>query len=1105
MMVTFISQCQKNALKKTRRVLDAFADRIGDNTWQTVITEDGLAVVKKMLRQTASKNTAVACHWIRSRARSEFIWAVGNKGMFNEMGIVPVNSTQKEMKMKESNWHYLPLINVCTALAALLHDWGKASLCFQNKLSAHKAMSDPLRHEWVSCLLLNAFIDDADNDEQWLKRLIDGEVNEEKLKQFLTKNATKKPLKNLPPLASLVAWLILTHHKLPTLSKVICEEKWRDEACNSLSQANKWFESFWGYDNPHSEIKLTDCFNFPHGLLSESEQWLKQIKKWAAKAIAEKSLLAASMENGVWRVVLHHARLSLMLGDHLYSSKPADQNWKSSLTIYANTDSQTSQLKQKLDEHLCGVAKQALNAAHWLPAFERELPFADSTKSLKEKSPKEFAWQDKIVTQIGRWREIELDQKTDAQFGFFTVNMASTGCGKTFANAKIMRSLSRDANNLRYILALGLRTLTIQTGDEYKQRIGLDDTELAVLIGSKAVMDLHKAHQGDDVEKTTQEEFGSESAESLMDGELRYNCDIPVEGLATVLTTNKDRQFLYAPVLVCTIDHIMAATETTRGGRYILPCLRLMSSDLVIDEIDDFDGGDLIAIARLVHLAGMLGRKVMISSATIPPDLALGYFHAYQQGWQLFAKSREMPFKVGCAWVDEFSAQVESISMLATTQGEMSFDSYHQKFIDKRVKNLSRQIAKRKAQITPIKESGERAPNSLQNAFFETVQEAVIQKHLEHHQIDPNTNTKVSFGVVRVANIPPCVALAEYLMMADWPNDIEVKVMVYHSQQVLLMRSVQEKHLDEVLKRKDPLAVFAHPHIKLQLATTTAPNVIYILVATPVEEVGRDHDFDWAVVEPSSYRSIIQLAGRVLRHRNIEPTLPNMVLMEYNLKGIQQRNVPAIDRKAVFCRPGYESDALPLSSHRLNDLLDEALIGERINAVPRISRSTILDPNYRLADLEHQAIANLLTQFTTKGPETLEGWLRHCWWLTALPQQLNRFRDSRPKQILYLVPQNADDPASKFVFMEKDQKGKLSKAEQLQNIRHKDDAAPNSRFWLQRDYHTILQATAQSFGISEEKTASRFGEISIPLNEDGQKKFSYSPQLGLTEVKQGKL
>ena len=51
MMVTFVSQCEKKALKKTRRVLDAFANRIGDNTWQTVITQEGLNTVKKMLRQ----------------------------------------------------------------------------------------------------------------------------------------------------------------------------------------------------------------------------------------------------------------------------------------------------------------------------------------------------------------------------------------------------------------------------------------------------------------------------------------------------------------------------------------------------------------------------------------------------------------------------------------------------------------------------------------------------------------------------------------------------------------------------------------------------------------------------------------------------------------------------------------------------------------------------------------------------------------------------------------------------------------------------------------------------------------------------------------------
>ncbi|WP_131655579.1 hypothetical protein [Methylocucumis oryzae] len=234
---------------------------------------------------------------------------------------------------------------------------------------------------------------------------------------------------------------------------------------------------------------------------------------------------------------------------------------------------------------------------------------------------------------------------------------------KRFANAKIMRALSPDADSLRYVLALGLRTLTLQTGDEYRERIGLRNNELAVLIGSRAVLELHdqKAQEKNDAER---EATGSESEETLLDNELYFECDFPDDWLKTTLKTSKDRQFLYAPVLSCTIDHLMAVTETQRGGRYILPTLRLMSSDLVIDEIDDFDGKDLIAIGRLIHLAGMLGRKVMISSATIPPDLAEGFYYAYQSGWSIFATMRQQSKNVGCAWIDEFFQPSDHVGKL---------------------------------------------------------------------------------------------------------------------------------------------------------------------------------------------------------------------------------------------------------------------------------------------------------------------------------------------------------------------------------------------------------------------------------------------------------
>ena len=97
MLVTFISQCEKKAINRTRRILDAFANRIGDNVWQTAITEDGLTTVKKLLRQSATKSTAVSCHRVRTRQRTELVWIVGNRNKFNEVGIVPVNWTEKEM------------------------------------------------------------------------------------------------------------------------------------------------------------------------------------------------------------------------------------------------------------------------------------------------------------------------------------------------------------------------------------------------------------------------------------------------------------------------------------------------------------------------------------------------------------------------------------------------------------------------------------------------------------------------------------------------------------------------------------------------------------------------------------------------------------------------------------------------------------------------------------------------------------------------------------------------------------------------------------------------------------------------------------------------
>ena len=173
MMVTFVSQCEQNSLKKTRRVLDAFANRIGDNTWQTIITQEGLLTVQKMLRKTASKNTAVSCHWIRSRSRTKLLWVVGNKNKFTSEGIVPVNQSGKKLNLQEKfhlNKHVIALLS---KLGGLFHDVGKSTILFQNKLNPNYdgKSYEPYRHEWVSLRIFQAFVNEQD-DREWLTRLV---------------------------------------------------------------------------------------------------------------------------------------------------------------------------------------------------------------------------------------------------------------------------------------------------------------------------------------------------------------------------------------------------------------------------------------------------------------------------------------------------------------------------------------------------------------------------------------------------------------------------------------------------------------------------------------------------------------------------------------------------------------------------------------------------------------------------------------------------------------------------------------------------------------------------------------------------------------------
>lgn len=1119
MMVIFVSRCEKKALQSTRRVLDAFADRIGDDTWQSIITEEGLSMVRTLLRKSATKSTAVACRWIRSRSRSELVWIVGNRNKFSQDGLVPVNTTQKNLRHNEweNDWLSLPQIKALTAMAALLHDWGKLNVLFQNKLkkgNKGNKVGDPLRHEWVSCVLLHALIahsGDASGDEAWLNLLHHWSFEESEL----IKQVQKRPGKflcQLPPIAQLIAWLILSHHRLPSLfdqnERNGYEGKERNDFCAALAN----IDDHWGYKNGTADefvARVDQCFEFKHGLLKDSTVLAKQIQKWAGKLIGEKENVLKMFSNGSLRVAINEARLCLMLSDHYISSLNAEKEWNGNQRLFANTDGKGI-LKQKLDEHSVRVCEQSLKIAQSLPRFAEQMEKAYDIKALKQKSPLEFSWQDKAVEKIRKFRK-EKQIGDERGQGWFVVNMASTGCGKTIANAKIMQAISEDGEGVRYILALGLRTLTLQTGDEYRERIGLSKDELAVLIGSAAFKELHEQKNDSSQKIEAEGDSGcSESLESLLDEDLDY-----IEGpMADFLDhffpkekpaiAKKNKAFLYKPVLACTIDHVIAATETTRGGKYILPFLRLMSSDLVIDEVDDFEKRDLIAIGRLIHLAGMLGRSVAISSATIPPGLAEGLYKAYQEGWEIYRSFFQKSKQPVCIWCDEFAAQVEIPQGNTNVDQCKSYAMLQKNFVNRRIAKLAEQIVKRRAYIVRcdfLREEqgspkGITDKKSVEQRYFEIIKEQAKKLHSAHSFVDRKTGRRISFGVVRVANISPCIELSRYLMETDWGEGFAPKVMAYHSRQVLLLRHEQERHLDAVLKRKDMMSeeppALRDPIIRKHIDAAQGEHVLFILVATPVEEVGRDHDLDWAIVEPSSYRSIIQLAGRVLRHRKLNENIanPNIAILQYNLNGLIN------DSKPVFCRPGYETAQFHLITHDMTQLVDEAKLSKGVNAIPRIQKPVDLQPHNKLADLEH-AVMDDFKDNNSCGPEGLQGWLTGYWWVTALPQQMNRFRDSDPEVKLYLLWKDG-----KAVFHERSEKGELIARGNYYGIQSVEMNQSIAKCWLTRDYERSLQKqidigdSPDEFSDEKEmlEKSKRFGEISIP---SGGRDYIYSDQFGL--------
>lgn len=1058
MIVTFVSQCEKKALNRTRRILDAFANRIGNNVWQTAITEDGLKTVKQLLRKSATKSTAVSCHRNKTRQLTELVWVVGNKRKFNEIGVVPVNRTKRNILHSEweNDWSYASSIQIIATISALLHDIGKSTVGFQNKLIKGSKQGDSYRHEWISLKLFELMIADCATDEAWLERLmqLDTWLENNNIEKLLSKaNQDTVNIEAMPPLAQWVAWLIVTHHRLPPADKVfhsftaIQRMQQPKETLIYKQNLQQFYSKLMPFEywvkNPKSleemtKSQLKDFWQFEH-LVINSSAWQKNIRRWSKKALNDPTLMQISQQAIDDKksisdpFLLHLSRLCLMVGDHNYSSLKegdkrciaVDSQFK---TLAANTDrtASTPTVKQSLEEHLLGVGAFTAHFCRALPIIASEMPTLRNHDPLaKPTGIERFKWQNQAFKMSYGLQE------ATREHGFFGVNMASTGAGKTIGNARIMYALADPKKGARFTIALGLRILTLQTGLSFRKDLKLQGDQLAILVGGSAnkklfelaydnktndITDIISEYKKDDEPDNESETFGSESSEDLLDefvdSDIDYQ-DYEALNLDTVIASPKARDLIFAPIVICTVDHIIQASECKRGGKYIAPMLRLLSSDLILDEPDDFDQADLPALSRLVHLAGLFGTRVLLSSATLTPDLVTGLFEAYMEGRKLFNQSQNKPApKIVCAWFDE-----QPKAMISEQCADVdAFQNTHKQFCDKRASYLAKQPVRRQAEILPFSASYTK-DNATQfyGALAQTLVDAAISLHDKHHEVLPHSNkkkssdnTQVSIGLVRVANINNITNIAMQLFKADSitiPENTMLHVVCYHAKQLLLLRNALENKLDRILDRSDSKTnIFNHPEIEQAIANQPAKKHIFMVLATPVAEVGRDHDYDWAIVEPSSMRSIIQLAGRVWRHRPEKlANEPNILLLQYNIRYFKHPNA----QRPIFTHPGFETTLFKPPSYDLNDLMTQEQLAQ-VDSRPRIltSQNKTIET---LSDLEHRVMRHLLNS-----PKL--NYVNAYWDSKATAnrthtylQQISPFRAGIPQEDWLLIPRIVND------------------------------------------------------------------------------------------------
>lgn len=1006
-MREIIAVCRSRNKSRDRvaRVLDRYFWRIGDRTWRGKATNACLDRVSRELRRGAKRNTAVTIQEIRSAHESRVpILRIGSRSAFSEAGIAPVAARPGAFWKTEGAGSNAKAA-AATRIAALFHDLGKATELFQAKL--RRALSnggpeaDAIRHELQSAFVWDALFGDTEDEDLpvaldgLLPKHVDGAC-----KQVIAKLSKARDeadlamdlafLKREGSLSHLIGTLVLTHHRLP------------DGASDHLTATARRHVAEDAKFRAKRDLAIAPGTPFWH------EAW------WAAALSRESKRLEGSGPTASADIAL---RASLMFADHLGSaqkvaSETPPDHLANTTKIRSEKNKDVVTAADSLSKHVDRVYKNTQAAFDLFHRYRDRFPALEEGQvpvDVMHPHPandQRFQWQAEAAQAARAMCEI-------SEGGFFACLTAGTGTGKTrgaptlLANAA-MGDTRPERRYFRMSLALGLRVLATQSGREYVEDLNFRDEDVSVLVG-EAPLDFQ-------AERERPDETGSESLMEVPEWlQVEYATGgVPDEGDAREadwlrsLSVDTDRglpafcdriletagknagagrRLLTPPVMVGTIDHLMGVA-TPVNSRYLIQSLRLATSDLILDEIDQFDGEDIAAIGRLVFQAGAMGRRVVIMSATLTRDIAEALHTAYARGWSEHAAANGGRDHVNLIITGDAPG-----SCVTNESGE-TLDEVYEESRDRTLQALEKAPPARRGEILPDCEGW--------GDIVSQIDAGCSRMHaLNATEID---GFRVSVGMVRMTRISHTAALAVQIPAGARDGSFRVLVCL-HSQFPRLHRGWIEARLKRALTRKgdDPdarLRSLCHAEDVFERAREAEAREIEIVVVTsPVIETGNDLDFDYAILDPISIRSIIQSAGRVRRHRPAEGCHPNVLILGRSPVVMQQGSLamPGVETKPADETGVTRTDLSRFEKRRFHDLAGDESFSV-ITAAPVLSGLVDIP----LRDAEARASRLMISVSGGAENAPLDRYTRHLnARLNLTMTRTRRFRRSEVKSVVF--------------------------------------------------------------------------------------------------------